>query len=121
MKKILLSTLVTLVITSCMSVEIGDDVELLKYLQSKNFQHFERKTNVTSFLQFSENEVKLLVYLREKEQAERSYDYRLGDAGEDERQITVLDNEGEWKVKDDGNIYLWHKGELYIYTPFGED
>ena len=108
-------------ISGCLNkFDIKNSEEVKKYLVLNNFQHFEMKAGMSSFLQFGKDEVKLIIYLGDKELTEKSYSYILEEPQSTYREIKVKDNEGSWEIKEDGNIYLWNKGELFIYNPFGE-
>ncbi len=100
--------------------DINNPNEVKKYLMSKNFQHFEMKASMTSFLEFGDDEVKLIIYYGDKELTEKSYTYKLGEPKNDYREIQIDDNEGSWKIKNDGAVYLWNKGEIFVYNQFGE-
>lgn len=107
--------------TGCFNkFDINNTIEVKKYLMSNNFQHFEYKGNMTSFLQFNESKVTLSIYLDGKELTAKSYYYKIGLEEKDYRIIEISENEGNWKIKSDGSIYMWNKGELYTYQPFGD-
>ena len=107
--------------TGCLNkFDINNTGEVKKYLMSNNFQHFEMKASMTTFLQFDKDKVKLTIYLGEKELTEKFYSYTLGVPNKDQREIKTDDNESSWKIKDDGTIYVWHKGDLFTFNSFGK-
>lgn len=127
MKKIITIAFFLIVISwilkeaGCLSkFDINSIKEVKKYLMANKFQEYETKTSTTSFLIFNEISMDLEIYTGDKNIFGQHYKYQIGEKGKDYRKLVFEGLDGDWKVKDDGNIYLWNKGELFIFSAFGD-
>jgi hypothetical protein len=106
--------IVSLFLTGC-GINISEDADLKNYLKGHTFQY--SKKNMSAFLLFEDASCDLIIYINGKEISTQKYDFKLGQASSDNRQLIIFNNEGDWKIKSDGNIYMWNQGDLFVYTP----
>lgn len=112
---IIVIVLIGWVFESCSSLDIKDDSKIKEHLMEYTFEHVEYSANMTSFIQFYDNSCKLTIFLNGKLVSETKYNYTIGEKSEDRTQIDVADNSGKWDLKEDGDLYMYNKGELFIY------
>lgn len=119
MKRIFIVLLIILpigfIISKCTTIDITNTDEVKEHLMEYTFEYVDYKANLTSFIQFYDNECRLTVFLGGKKATEKSYPYSMGSASSDRVEINIQDNSGDWSMKEDGDIYMYNKGELYIY------
>ncbi|MDQ3193149.1 MAG: hypothetical protein M3Q58_16315 [Bacteroidota bacterium] len=101
--------------TGCGKIELNNEEKIKQHLKEHTFEYGDRKNNMTSFMQFKESSCELIIFLNGKEFTSKNYSYSLGEFNFDKRLINIEENEGSWGIKEDGNLYLWNKGELFIY------
>ena len=113
---VLILLVLIFLVNSCTKVKLTDTTAVKKHLQSYTFEHVEYKANMTSFLQFTESNCDLIIYLDGKHFSTTSYSYNIGELKDDYLLLNIDKNEGIWKLKTDGIIYLINKGEVFIYN-----
>ena len=106
---------VILFLTSCNRVDLNNKNEIKDYLEKYTFEYVDYSANMTSFMQFDNNTCKLTIYLNGELFGVKKYDYSLGDFDYDNVRINIKDNEGNWEIRKDGNLYLVNRGEIFVY------
>lgn len=112
---IIVLALIGWAIKGCSSIDLEDDNKIKEHLKEYTFEHFEMKASMTSFIQFYETSCKLTIFLNGDFLSETKYNYSIGEKDKDRVNINIHDNSGKWDLKDDGDLYMYNKGELYIY------
>lgn len=119
MKKLITILIPILIIgfifSKCSSVDLSDKKAVKSHLMEFTFEYVDYKNNLTSFIQFYENSCRLTIFLNGKKASEEDYSYEIEENSSDRVDIHIPENSGEWNLKKDGDIYMYNKGELFIY------
>lgn len=112
---IIVLTLIGWAFKGCSSIDLDNDVKIIEHLKEYTFEHVEYSSNMTSFIQFYDGSCRLTIFLDGDLLSETKYRYSIGEKSNDRVNIKIEDNSGKWDLKDDGDLYMHNKGELYIY------